>query len=151
LRVQGFEEELWVDVGSPERYLLATRLILERMAAEGEQDFGREHAEVGPSAILDGLVALAPGARVGADARIVGPSVIGRHAVIGAGTVIEASVLWEEARTGEGARVTGSIVGAYCGIGDRAVVTDAVLANGAEVTEDRILEQGARVMPNERV
>lgn len=151
LRVQGFEEELWVDVGSPERYLLATRLILERMAAEGEQDFGREHAEVGPGAILDGLVALAPGARVGADARIVGPSVIGRDAVIGAGSVIEASVLWEEARTGEGARVTGSIVGAYCGIGDRAVVTDAVLANGAEVTEDRILEQGARVMPNERV
>lgn len=151
LRVQGFEEDLWVDVGSPERYLLATRLLLERMTEGGDGVIGREHAHIDHSARLEGIVALAPGARVGPGARIVGPATVGRDAVIGAGAVIEASALWEEATVGEHARVTGSIVAAYCGVGDRAVVIDAVLANGAEVTEDRILEAGARVMPNERV
>jgi NDP-sugar pyrophosphorylase family protein len=150
LRVQGFEEDLWVDVGSPQRYLLATRLLLERMAGESGV-VGREHAHIDHSARFEGLVALGAGARIGPDVSIVGPAVIGRDTVVGSESVVEGSTIWEEATVGEGARVTGSIVGAYCGIGDRAVVTDAVLANGAEVSEDRILETGARVMPNERV
>lgn len=150
LRVQGFEEDLWVDVGSPERYLLATRLLLERLVGDGGVA-GREHAHVDHSARFEGLVALGAGARVGPDARIAGPAVIGQDAVVGAGAIVETSAIWEEATVGEGARVTGSIVAAYCGVGDRAVITDAVLANGAEVSEGRILEPGARVMPNERV
>ena len=31
---RGFEEDLWVDVGSPERYLTATRLLLVRTMGE---------------------------------------------------------------------------------------------------------------------
>ena len=34
LRVQGFEEDLWVDVGSPDRYRTATRLLLDRSMRE---------------------------------------------------------------------------------------------------------------------
>ncbi|HLB24649.1 MAG TPA: NDP-sugar synthase [Dehalococcoidia bacterium] len=151
LRVQGFTEDLWVDVGSPERYLLATRLLLERMTRDaGAEVIGREEAQVADGVEFEGMVALGRGTRIGPGARIVGPSVVGHDAIVGAGTVIEGSALWEEARTGEGARITGSIVGAFAGIGDRAVVTDAVLANGAEVPEDRMLEPGARLMPNER-
>jgi mannose-1-phosphate guanylyltransferase len=151
LRVQGFTEDLWVDVGSPERYMLATRLLLERMTRDaGAQVLGREDARLGEGVAFEGMVAIAPGARIGRGVRVIGPTVIGRDAIIGAGSVIEASALWEEVRIGEGARISGSIVGAFAGIGDRAVVTDAVLANGAEVPEDRTLDPGARLMPNER-
>ncbi|MBI5287614.1 MAG: NDP-sugar synthase [Chloroflexi bacterium] len=151
LRVQGFTEDLWVDVGSPERYLLATRLLLERMTrGAGVDVLGREDARIGEGVVFEGMVAIGRGARIGAGARIIGPTVIGHDAIVGPGSVIEASALWEEARTGEHAHITGSIIGAFAGVGDRAVVPDAVLANGAEVPEDRTLVPGARLMPNER-
>lgn len=152
LRVQGFIEDLWVDVGSPDRYFRATRLLLERAARErGTGVMVEAGASVDASATLAGHVLVGAGAHVGAGARIVGPSVIGPLTVIGARSVVEASVVWEEARIGAGARVARSILGAYAGIGDGAVVEDAILGNAAEVEEGHQLEPGARVMPGDRM
>ncbi|HYM14424.1 MAG TPA: NDP-sugar synthase [Dehalococcoidia bacterium] len=145
-RVQGFVEDLWVDVGSPERYLRATRLLLERSAGVAVEP----GANVDPSAQLTGDVLVGAGAKIGAGARISGPAVIGPLTEIGRDTTIEASVVWEEARIGAGARVLRSILGAYAGVGDRAVVEDAILGNGAEVEEGHRLEPGARLMPGDR-
>ena len=70
LRVQGFTEDLWVDVGSPERYLIATRLLLERMTADaGASVLVVDGADVAPSAKFEGMVAVGQGARVGEGAR----------------------------------------------------------------------------------
>jgi mannose-1-phosphate guanylyltransferase len=152
LRVQGFTEDLWVDVGSPERYLLATRLLLERTMNELDAEVAiGDGADVPEDVQFDGHVLLGRGVRIGAGAVIVGPTVIGHDTTIGAGTRIESSVVWEEARIGDGAQITGSILGAYCGIGDGAVVTDAVLGNAAEVEEGHSPEAGIRVMPSDRV
>ena len=96
-------------------------------------------------------VLVGPGATIAAGASIIGPTVIGHDTVVGAGTTIDACIIWEEARIGAAARITRSILGAYAGIGDRATVTDAVLGNGAEVEEGHSLEAGASVMPGERV
>jgi len=152
LRVQGFRENLWVDVGSPERYLRATRLLLEREARERGRGLLIEgDARIEPGVEFAGDVFIGEGVSIAAGARIVGPSVIGRGTIVAPGAWIEASAIWEEARIGKHARVRNSIVGAYCGIGDRATVTDAVLANAAEVEEGHELEPGARVMPGDRV
>lgn len=152
LRAQGFVEDLWVDVGSPDRYLRATRLLLQREARErGTDAMVEAGAAVDASATLAGHVLVGAGAHVGARAHIVGPSVIGPLTVIGAHAVVEASVVWEEARIGEGARVVRSILGAYAGIGDGAIVEDAILGNAAEVEEGHQLEPGARVMPGDRM
>ncbi len=151
LRVQGFTEDLWIDVGSPERYLRANRLLLERIAAQrSERVIGLDDAAVSTDASISGLVCLGLGATVGAGAHLVGPAVIGERATVGAGATIDASVIWEDARIGAGAAVSGSIVGASAVIGDRATVRDAVLANGAEVDKDCALAPGARIMPNVR-
>ncbi|MHB8684630.1 MAG: sugar phosphate nucleotidyltransferase [Dehalococcoidia bacterium] len=150
LRVQGFLEDLWVDVGSPERYLRANRLLLERVTAQiGDDAVGLDGSDVADDAQLVGLVCIGAGATVGAGARGVGPTVIGPEAMIGAGAVVEASVLWERARVGAGARVTGSIVAAGATVGERATVRDAVLADGAQVASGRRLDDGARLMPGE--
>lgn len=152
LRVQGFREDLWVDVGSPERYLRATRLLLEREArSRGRGLLLADTARIEPGVEFAGDVYIGEGASIAAGARIVGPSVIGRGTIIGPGALVEASAIWEEARIGERAIVRNSIVGAFCGIGDRASVTDAVLANAAEVEEGHQLEPGARIMPGDRV
>jgi NDP-sugar pyrophosphorylase family protein len=152
LHVQGFEEDLWVDVGSSDRYLTATRLLLDRTMGElGAEVALGDGAHVPESVEFDGHVLIGRGVTIGAGARISGPTVIGHDTIIGAGAVIEGSVIWEETRIGAHARVTGSIVAAYAGIGDRAIVTDAVLGNGAEVEEGHVLEPGAKVMPADRV
>lgn len=152
LRVQGFTEDLWVDVGSPERYLLATRLLLERTmrGLDAEIAVG-EGADVPESVQFDGHVLIGRGVRIGEGCSIIGPTVIGHDTTIGAGARIEASVLWEECRIGTGAQIARSILGAYCGIGDGAAVTDGVFGNAAEVDEGHTPEPGIRVMPSDRV
>jgi len=150
-RVQGFEEGLWVDVGSPDRYLRANRLLLERQTKQMSRSVIFEGDVRAEGAEFVGDVLVGAGTRIGQGARITGPTVIGRDTIIGAGAMIEASVIWEEAQIGDGARVSGSILGAYAGIGARAVVVEAVLGNGAEVEEGHALEPGARVMPEDRV
>lgn len=152
LRVQGFEEDLWVDVGSPERYMIATRLLLDRTMGDldAEVALGND-ASVADDVEFDGHVLIGHGVTIGAGTRISGPTVIGHDTIVGASATIEASIIWEEARIGSGARVTASIIAAYAGIGDGATVTDAVLGNGAEVEEGHALEPGARVMPGDRV
>ena len=150
-RVQGFEEGLWVDVGSPERYLRATRLLLERQSKQMGRPVVFEGEVQAEGVEFVGDVLVGAGTRIERGCRITGPTVIGRDTVVGAGTMIESSVIWEEARIGSGACISGSILGAYAGIGDRAVVIDAVLGNGAEVQEGHELEPGARVMPEDRV
>ena len=152
LRVQGFEEDLWVDVGSPDRYLTATRLLLERTMGElGAEVALGDDADIAEGVEFEGHVLVGRGVKIGAGARIIGPSVIGHDTIIGAGAVVDASVIWEEARIGAGARISGSIVGAYAGIGDGATVVDAVLGNAAEVEEGHAPPSGAKVMPGERV
>jgi mannose-1-phosphate guanylyltransferase len=152
LRAQGFTEDLWVDVGSPERYLRATQLLLARTAEQaGAPVMVQDGAEIDGTAIIEGHVLIGRGTRIGARTRITGPTVIGHDTIVGADAVIDASAIWEEARIGNGAKVTDSILGAFVGIGDRASVTEAVLGNGAEVEEDHHPEPGVRVMPNERV
>ncbi len=152
LHVQGFEEDLWVDVGSSDRYLTATRLLLDRTMGElGAEVALGDGASVADDVEFDGHVLIGCGVTIGAGTRISGPTVIGHDSIVGAGAVIEASVIWEEARIGSGAHISGSIVAAYAGIGDGATVTDAVLGNGVEVEEGHVLEPGAKVMPGDRV
>lgn len=151
-RVQGFEEDLWVDVGAPDRYLTATRLLLDRTMRELDAEVVLDDdVSVAADVHFDGHVLVGHGVTIGAGTHIAGPTVIGHGTIIGAGATIEASITWEKVRIGDGARVTRSILAACTGIGDRATVTDAMLGNGAEVREDYALEPGAKVMPGDRV
>ena len=152
LRVQGFVEDLWVDVGSPERFLRANRLLLERVCEElGEDVVGLEGSDVADDAVISGLVYIGRGATVGPGTSIVGPTIIGDGAVVGARAAIAESVIWENARVGDGAAVSGSIIGGGARVGDRASIRDAVLADGASVDDAVELEAGTGVMPGEKV
>lgn len=150
-RLQGFVEDLWVDVGSPDRYLRATRLLLDRSAGAPDEDVIIADDEPPITADITGKVLIGEGVQMGKDVRIAGPTVIGPRTSIGDGAVIQASVIWEEARIGDGARVANSIIGAYAGVGDRGEAVDAILGNGAEIEEDHRPEPGVRVMPNDVV
>jgi NDP-sugar pyrophosphorylase family protein len=152
LRVQGFEEDLWVDVGSPERYLLATQMLLERMTSDAAADvLVVGDAAIAGSALIEGPVAIADGVRVGERAQITGPCVLGARAFVGDDAIISGSVLWADASVADGTRIATSILADGVSVGDRASMSNAVLASGAVVGEGIALPDGARVMPGERV
>ncbi len=155
-RVQGFEEDLWIDVGSPERYLRATRMLLERTTAasgdritHGENAVIADDAVIEGDAIIEGDVMIGSGVRIGSGTRITGPTVIGDGTTIGEGAIVDGCVIWEGARISDDARVTGSIIAAGAIVGARAVVVDAILANGARVADGHTPEAGVKVMPGE--
>ncbi len=149
LRVQGFTEDLWVDVGSPERYLIATRLLLERQTAAANNNvLGADVAQVGQGVVFEGLVALGEGATIGDRVRIIGPTVIGPNTVIGPDAIIEGTAIWESAKVGSGARIVNCIIGGSASVGDDTSLIDAVLADGASVAPGRELT-GTRLGPNE--
>ncbi|MEX0750015.1 MAG: NDP-sugar synthase, partial [Dehalococcoidia bacterium] len=150
MRAQGFEEDLWVDVGAPDRYLRANALLLERAAAaRGTHVMLDDGASVAPDATINGMVYVGAGASIKPGARIAGPSVIGERTEIGAGALVEASVLWDDVAVGVDAQVRGSIIGARVNIGAAAHLRDAVLADRASVPDGMHLPTGAKLGPDE--
>ena len=148
---RGFTEDLWVDVGSPERYRIATRLLLERLTATaGASVLGREQCHIGENVVFEGMVALGEGATIGDGVRIVGPSVIGTGTIVASDVLIEGTAIWESAKVGARSHIVNSIVGGSARIGADVVLKDAVLADGAVVGDGRHPGQGARVGPGER-
>jgi mannose-1-phosphate guanylyltransferase len=117
--VYGFlSEAYWLDLGTPERYLRAHFDILAGMFAD-LRDL--------PSPFRDETAVVDPRARIGK--RVV----LGEHAEVGAGAVVEDSVVHARVRIEEGARVVGSILGPGAVVGEGASVERCVLGEGAVV------------------
>ncbi len=110
--------------------------LLPHYVRDGE---GMHHpsAFVHPSARLVGPVLLAEGARVEADAVIVGPASIGERTIIAAGALVSRSFIWDDCFVGEAAIVDSSV------IADRCVVVAGDRVRG--VTQ--VPEQSAAAMP----
>ena len=105
----------WCDMGTPAEYRRAHMEALR----------GRIKLKMPENAALRDSVLLGAGARLAADARIIGPACIGAGCVIEAGAQVENSIFWERVM-----------------VGARARVRDAVLANGAHVAAAAVVEGG---------
>ncbi len=94
--------------------------LLPHYVRDGE---GMHHpsAFVHPSARIIGPVLLAEGARVEADAVVVGPASIGERTIIAAGALVSRSFIWDDCLVGEGAIVDSSVIADRCVVvaGDR--------------------------------
>jgi mannose-1-phosphate guanylyltransferase len=102
----------WSDVGTPESYLAAHRMLLEHGLGGHPGPAG-----VDPTAVLHaGARVIAPsfvgaGAVVHADARIGPLACIGHGAVVGAGSVVERAVVQAGARVGDGCAIHDCVIG----------------------------------------
>lgn len=116
LRLDGY----WMDIGTPERYLVASWDILER----------RVETLVEPTA---------PGMLIGTDVEIADGAKVGPRVVLGSGckvgpdAEIRDSVLLEGCSVGEGARIGGSILSAGVEVPARASLEGAVLGRDERV------------------
>jgi mannose-1-phosphate guanylyltransferase len=144
----------WMDIGTPERYLQATREILdnhvktlvgERLAGAGGRLIGAGcelHGEVSRPAVLGEGCHVARGARVGPH------SVLGREVRLEEGAEVTASVLMDRVSVAGGARIRDSVLGAGVEIGADCVIEHRVmLGDGVKLGAGNALGAGARIFP----
>jgi mannose-1-phosphate guanylyltransferase len=96
----------WNDLGTPARYLEASRDVLLGRVPLGRFEPARVLAA--SSELAEG-VRIAPGATFGDGARLVAPAFVGAGCHVGAGAVVEDAVLWEGTTLAPGERVVHAV------------------------------------------
>jgi mannose-1-phosphate guanylyltransferase len=126
----------WLDLGTPAAFVQGSRdLVL----------------GVAPSPALPGSpgeALLLDGAKVAADASVVGGSCLGAGAEVGPGAVVKGSVVFDDAVIEPGARVVDSVVGRGARVGAGGVVVGAVLGDRCDIGARNELLTGVRVWPD---
>lgn len=152
-KMYGFpSSSYWIDVGSPENYLVVHRDLLtnkelkkERLVREAIK-WNKEACDVHPDARLIRQVVLGEGCKVGRGARIKGPASIGGNCHIGNDASIEGSIIWRDVRIGDGASIKNSILASGCIIGKGAVLNEGcILGDGTRVPDGQVLPPGTRI------
>ena len=113
-----FVNGLWIDIGKPEEYLQANRIILDSLTKEPEAENRKNFHLRNPIALDKGVA-------------IDKNSVIGPYAVIG-----------KDANIGENVQISNSVVFPHAVIGDFAIVNGAIIGEGAHIGKNVTLEKG---------
>jgi mannose-1-phosphate guanylyltransferase len=143
----------WMDIGTPERYLQASREILDgtvttlvgdRVAAAGGKlvEGSTVAGEVVAPSMLESGCEIAAGGRVGPGC------VLGHDVYVAEGAEVTASVLLSGVRVGRGTKIRDSVIGRDVEIGPDCVIEDqAMLGDGVKLGAGNILGAGAKVFP----
>lgn len=129
------ETAYWLDLGTPAAFVRGSHDLVLGLAPSSALP-----GPAGPALVL-------VGAQTDASAVLTGGTTVGERAYVGAGALVDASVVLPDARVEEDARVIRSVVGRGAVVGARAVLEDAVVGDGATVGRDNELREGARVWP----
>jgi mannose-1-phosphate guanylyltransferase len=141
----------WLDIGTPERYLEATRDILrgtvhtsvgERLS-QGSVDIGAQTA-VDPGARVSGPTLVGSACELAGGCRLGPLSVLGDGCVVGAGALVDGSVLHPRVEVEDGATLRDSIVGTGARIGADSTVEGTIIGPGATIGAGTVLT-GERV------
>ncbi len=133
------DDGYWLDLGTPLAF------------AKGSADLVQG---IAPSPLLVGRTGPAiieKSATVDRSATITGGSYIGHNATVGAGAVIDRSVIFNEVQISSGSRVTNSIISTAAHVGSDCHIVDTVIAERAFIGSNNELEAGALVFPDERI
>ncbi|ANW19926.1 NDP-sugar synthase [Streptomyces clavuligerus] len=123
----------WLDLGTPQAFVRGSADLV----------LGRAPSPAVPGRCGDRLVL--PSARVAADAKLTGGTVVCEGATVAPGARVDGSVVLAGAVVEEGARISSSLIGAHARIGARTILTHSVIGDGATVGPDNELRDGARV------
>ena len=118
----------WLDIGTLDRYLQATRDILgARVTTEVRPGFGNgTHRD--PNALVFEPALTGASCRIGPEAE-VGPDVtLGDRCTVASGAIVRDSAIHDGVTIGEGATVVGSIVGADTAVAPGQQVESAIVA-----------------------
>jgi mannose-1-phosphate guanylyltransferase len=142
----------WLDIGTPERYLEATRDILTRAVEtvvgsslkNGSCEIGADGA-VDPEARLSGPTLAGSGCEIDASAQVGPLAVLGDRCHVGEGAVVERAVLHGSVEIEPGAIVRESIVGAGARIGASSRLDGGTIVGAGAVVKSNSSLDGERV------
>ena len=130
----------WIDIGTPEKYTLVHRDIMDgrfRCALFGDRrtPVVSSQARIEEGVTFEGPCFVDEGVVVKAGARVGAYSVIGRQCYIEEHATVEESILWANTRISQEAVVRRSILGRHCHIGRNASLENGVLGDKSVVTD----------------
>lgn len=118
-------EGMWADLGTPARYLAASRALLQ---------FRNE---------------IAPGARLSATANVTGTA-IGTNSQVAMGATVQDSIIWDGVTVGAGVHISDSILADGVHIETGAVLKGVVAGQGASVAAGVTVPAGTTLEPGAR-
>ena len=147
--VMGYAESAyWLDVGTPEAFVRGScDVVLGHMPSPA---LPCSAGSPGPAAAPGEYLVLS-GASVAAGATVTGGTVLGAGSVVECGASVHGSVVFDDARIGEGAVVRDSIIGRGAVIEGGAVIDGAVIGDRASIAPGNELTRGVRVWPDVRL
>jgi mannose-1-phosphate guanylyltransferase/phosphomannomutase len=136
----------WCDIGTIPSFLQANWDALGgrlRCTIPGVRD-GDLHVgtdvEIGSGVVIEGPAFLGDEVKLKGGARLVGPVIIDKYAVIDADSVVTNSVVWPHVYVGESCRIREAIIGRSVTIKNRSLVEE-----GAVIGDDCVVGQGSRI------
>jgi len=126
----------WIDMGTPEKYLQLHRELLsgkcrQYVPASGEEVLIGEQSDIHPTAQIKGTVVIGANCSIGRQVKLTGPVVIGDGCTILEDSVIEESIIWQNARLGPRVNIKGSILAANCCLNANCICEEVVLGDNA--------------------
>lgn len=116
------EDNYWLDIGTPQRYLQAHRDLMTGRIKNFQVNRGGNF-KMSAGAEIDGNSCIAEGCVIKPKARIIN-SVLGKNVVIEENAIIENSVIWARTKVNSYTSVLDSIIGNDCRIGKNALVSN---------------------------
>ena len=119
----------WLDIGTPMSYIRAHRDLMAQRCPVGpfaghppDTVHRSDRCRISETAKIEGPCFLGTGCIVEEGSRVGAESVLGRDCAIGAGAVVERSILWPGTRVDSGAVVREAVLGEHCHIEHHAEV-----------------------------
>ncbi|MCW3995602.1 MAG: NDP-sugar synthase [Candidatus Bathyarchaeota archaeon] len=135
---------LWMDIGKPQEYLEANKVILDSLAMKNQ---------ISPEGFaVKQPIALDQGVTVG-EKSVIGPyAVVGKNAKIGSNVRISNSVLFAEAEIADGAVLNGVIIGEGAKIGKNVKLDPGcIVGDQARIKDNVCLPEGSAICPAKEV
>jgi mannose-1-phosphate guanylyltransferase len=135
---------LWIDIGKPQEYLEANKIVLESLARKTNQE--------NPEQFVKNPVAMDTGVLVGENS-VIGPyTVLGKNVKVGNNVKIANSVILAEVHVADGAFLDGAIIGEGARIGKGVrLPKGCVIGDHAEVKDSVHMRDGQVVCPAKEV
>jgi mannose-1-phosphate guanylyltransferase len=136
---------LWIDIGKPEEYLQANRILLDKLELRRKIK-GVDGFEVKNPVALDKGVSVGEGSTVGPYA------VLGRNVSVGKNAQIVDSVIFSGARIADSASIKGAIIGEEAFIGESVRIRrGCIVADHAKILKGVALAKDTAVCPAKEV
>ncbi len=136
---------LWMDIGKPEEYLQANKILLESLAKPQKTKNTSKFELKNP-------VAMDKNVHVGAKS-IIGPyAILGKNVTIGKNVQIKESVILSDAKIDDSTWINGAIIGENAVIGKKARINKGcIIGDQAKIRDNVSLADGTAVCPAKEV